>query len=124
MAAIRLNKYNENFIRFLKSIGAKFDPKSREWRISPDKIEEVKSKIREYKVEAEIKPYTTKPIETIKPRVGSIRMNLSKDGRFALIRMNLIANVNDIIELLEGTRKTVRFRILPPRRSKLETKSN
>ncbi|MEM1545186.1 MAG: hypothetical protein QXY40_01655 [Candidatus Methanomethylicia archaeon] len=119
-----MNKYNEDFIRFLKSIGAKFDPKSKEWHVSPDRIEEVKSKIREYKVEAEVKSYTAKPIEAIKLRVGSIRMNLSKDGRFALIRMNLIANVNDIIELLEGTRKTVKFRILPPRRSKLEAKSN
>lgn len=124
MATVKLKRYDEKFIRFLKSIGARFDPGSKEWRIPLDKVKDVTARIKEYGVEAEVKPYRVGSIEAIKPRIGSIRMRLSKDGRYALIRMDLIANVSDIIELLEGSRKTVRFRILPPRKLKLEGKGS
>ena len=49
------------------------------------------------------------------PAEGVIRMRLSKDGRFVLISINLIAFAEDVKQMLEGRRYSVRFRVLPPR---------
>ena len=42
-------------------------------------------------------------------------MRLSWDGRFVLISVNLIAFADDVKRMLDGERRTVRFKILPPR---------
>ena len=46
---------------------------------------------------------------------GDIRLRRSKDGRFVIVSMTLIANSEDIKQLLEGSKSSVRFRVLPPR---------
>ena len=43
-------------------------------------------------------------------------MRLSRDGRFVLISVNLIAFAEDVKKMLDGERRTVKFRMLPPRR--------
>jgi len=45
----------------------------------------------------------------------TVRMRLSRDGRFVIISISLIAFADDIRQLLEGKRKTVKFRLLPPK---------
>jgi len=46
---------------------------------------------------------------------GEIRLRRSRDGRFVLISMNLIAFSEDVKQLLAGEKNSVRFRVLPPR---------
>jgi hypothetical protein len=48
-------------------------------------------------------------------REGDIRLRRSKDGRFVIVSMTLIANTEDIKQLLAGSKTSVRFRVLPPR---------
>jgi len=48
-------------------------------------------------------------------REGEIRLRRSRDGRFVLISMNLIAFSEDVQQLLAGKKDSVRFRVLPPR---------
>ena len=50
------------------------------------------------------------------PAEGTIRMKLSKDGRFVLISVDLLAFAEDVRQMLDGKRRSVRFRVLPPRR--------
>jgi len=50
-------------------------------------------------------------------REGAIRMRMSRDGRFILISIDLLAFTNDVKEMLAGKRRSVRFRVLPPRES-------
>jgi len=44
---------------------------------------------------------------------GAIRMRMSRDGRFILISIDLLAFTNDVKEMLAGKRRSVRFRVLP-----------
>lgn len=46
---------------------------------------------------------------------GEIRLRRSRDGRFVLISMNLIAFASDVQDLLSGAKGSVKFRVLPPR---------
>jgi hypothetical protein len=46
---------------------------------------------------------------------GDIRLRRSRDGRFVLISMNMIAFSKDVEDLMAGTKNSVKFRILPPR---------
>ncbi|MDI9643913.1 MAG: hypothetical protein QFX35_01690 [Candidatus Verstraetearchaeota archaeon] len=48
------------------------------------------------------------------PKEGEIRLRRSRDGRFVLISINLIAFSSDVEDLLKGTKSSVRFRVLPP----------
>lgn len=47
-------------------------------------------------------------------REGEIRLRRSKDGRFVLININLIAFASDVEDLIKGTKTSVKFRVLPP----------
>ncbi|MCQ5377241.1 MAG: hypothetical protein NO516_04225 [Candidatus Methanomethylicia archaeon] len=46
---------------------------------------------------------------------GEIRLRRSRDGRFVLVSMNLIAFASDVQDLLSGAKTSVKFRVLPPR---------
>jgi len=48
-------------------------------------------------------------------REGEIRLRRSRDGRFVLISMNLIAFASDVEDLISGKKDSVKFRLLPPR---------
>lgn len=45
---------------------------------------------------------------------GEIRLRRSRDGRFVLININLIAFSSDVEDLVKGTKSSVKFRVLPP----------
>lgn len=46
---------------------------------------------------------------------GEIRLRRSRDGRFVLISMNMIAFATDVEDLITGRKDSVKFRLLPPR---------
>jgi hypothetical protein len=52
---------------------------------------------------------------TFRAREGDIELTRSKDGRYVLIRINLIANTEDLQQFLVGRETSVKFRVLPPR---------
>jgi hypothetical protein len=131
------SKYNPKFAEYLKSVGGKWDPKSRSWDV-PVAKEEVEAKARELnvqdlKIEAAVEEPTVRgaAMPSIKeavveaqiresaakeaPAEGAIRMKMSRDGRFVLISINLLAFAEDVKQMLEGKRRSVRFRVLPPR---------
>ncbi len=45
---------------------------------------------------------------------GEIRLRRSRDGRFVLINIDLIAFASDVEDLIKGTKTSVKFRVLPP----------
>lgn len=61
------------------------------------------------------KPAAKPPGTTVQAKEGDIRLRRSKDGRFVIVSMTLIANTQELEQLLSGERSSVRFRILPPR---------
>ncbi len=52
---------------------------------------------------------------TFRAREGDIELTRSKDGRYVLVRINLIANTEDLQQFLAGKEPSVKFRVLPPR---------
>jgi hypothetical protein len=118
------SRYDPKFAEYLKSVGGKWDPNARAWEVPDDRVEEVEAKAKELKVQgfrveaagqaatgqAEKAPAKEAPAE------GAIRMKLSKDGRFVLISVDLLAFTEDVRQMLDGKRRSVRFRVLPPRR--------
>lgn len=106
---IKTKKYDERFVEYLKSIKGRWDSERKEWIVSADKLPEIKSKIKELKIESLVE--LPKELESIKE--GRIIMRLSKDKKYALLRINLIAFREDIESLLKGRRSYVRFRVLP-----------
>ena len=109
------SKYHPAFIEYLKSLGGKWDPEAKVWSIPANLVSKVEAKAKELGVQGlEIEL----PQAPAKPAEGAIRMRLSRDGRFVLINVNLIAFAEDVKAMLEGRRKTVRFRILPPQQGK------
>ena len=135
------SRYNPKFAEYLKSIGGKWDPDSRSWDVPDAARQEVEGKARELnvqdlKIEAEgpigepvaeaimeapireapaARATSRAPAAKEAPAEGAIRMKLSKDGRFVLISINLLAFAEDVKQMLEGRRYSVRFRVLPPR---------
>lgn len=61
------------------------------------------------KAEPGVPPQRNSPIKE-----GEIRLRRSKDGRFVLINVNLIAFASDVEDLIKGTKTSVKFRVLPP----------
>lgn len=61
------------------------------------------------KAEPGVPPQRSSPIKE-----GEIRLRRSKDGRFVLININLIAFASDVEDLIKGTKTSVKFRVLPP----------
>ena len=108
------SKYDSRFVEYLKSVGGKWDPQSKTWMVPESRVAEVQAKARELG----IRDFKVMHEATSQPAEGTIRMRLSRDGRFVLISVNLIAFVEDVKAMLDGRRKTVRFRILPPQQGK------
>jgi hypothetical protein len=52
---------------------------------------------------------------TVQVKEGDIRLRRSKDGRFVIMNITLIANSQELQQLISGETTSVRFRILPPR---------
>jgi hypothetical protein len=106
------SRYDSRFVEYLKSIGGKWNPQTKAWTIPENRVAEVEAKARELGVQ----DFKVLREAASQPAEGAIRMNLSKDGRFVLISINLIAFAEDVKRMLEGKRRTVRFRILPLQR--------
>ncbi len=110
---VKTKKYDEKLVEYLKSIKGKWNPDKKEWTISVDKLTDLRSKIKELKLDQYVEIIAPKEVEE-----GRITMKLSKDGKYALLRINLIAFKEDIESLLKGKRTYVRFRVLPYKRAK------
>jgi len=116
------SRYDSRFVDYLKSIGGRWDPQSKTWTVPESRVAEVLAKAKElnvqdFKVQRESSSRAgAQPQASSQPAEGTIRMRLSRDGRFVLISVNLIAFADDVKRMLDGKRRTVRFRILPPRR--------
>ena len=115
------SRYDSRFVEYLKSIGGKWDPQSKTWTVPESRVDEVLAKAKElnvqdFKIQREPPSRTgAQPQASSQPAEGTIRMRLSRDGRFVLISVNLIAFAEDVKKMLDGKRRTVKFRILPPR---------
>ena len=117
---LKSKKYNEKLVEYLKSIGSKWDPKTKTWTVRGIDLDELKNKINELNVTSivEIEEVKEELEEEKLIKEGRIVMRLSKDKRFALLTINLLAFREDIESLLKGRRRTVRFRVLPFKRPK------
>jgi len=110
------SKYDPKFVEFLKSVGAKWDPESRTWDVHESRVKEVEAKAKELGVKGfKVEPEKAAPEKA--PAEGVIRMRLSKDSRFVLISIDMLAFAEDVKQMLDGKRRSVRFRVLPPKRS-------
>ncbi len=49
------------------------------------------------------------------PKEGTITLGKSRDGRYVLMSINLLAFTEDLQKLISGQTSRVRFRVLPPR---------
>jgi len=64
---------------------------------------------------------TTKTTKPQQPRPagqrnqGTIWLGRSKDGRYMIMRINLVAFAEDVQAVLDGTKKGARFRVMMPR---------
>jgi hypothetical protein len=113
------SRYDPKFAEYLKSVGGKWDPNARAWEVPEERVEEVEAKAKELKVQGfkvEAAGQAEKAPAKEAPAEGAIRMKLSKDGRFVLISVDLLAFTEDVRQMLDGKRRSVRFRVLPPRR--------
>jgi len=116
-------KFDENFIAYLKSIGAKWDAQTKTWIVPEIKVSEVEAKAKELNVQKlKIDLKQAGVAQAPKPVEGVIRMRKSKDGRFVLISINLIAFTEDVKQMLDGERENVRFKVLPPMPVQQQTK--
>ena len=115
------SRYNARFIEWLKSVGGTWDPEARVWTIPDDRVAEAKAKAKEFNVE-ELRFEGEKA--PAKQAEATITMRLSRDGRFVLIPVTLMASTSDVKQMLEGKRKSVRFRVLPPRQQYEKTNTH
>ncbi|MEM4143945.1 MAG: hypothetical protein QW445_07410 [Candidatus Bathyarchaeia archaeon] len=122
-------KYNEEFVAFMRELGGKWSAEVKSWRVPAECTEKVKAKAQELGIEVKITEETQGSSgqngngvngnkangvngEKGKAEKGAIWMRRSKDGRFVLVSINLIAFAEDIKALMEGKRKSVRFKVL------------
>ena len=106
------SRYNPEFIKYLKSIGGKWNPEARVWTVPDGKIHEAEAKAKELNVEnLKIESEKSAP----KQAEDTIPMRLSRDGRFVLISATLMAFTEDVKAMFEGKRRAVKFRVLPPK---------
>jgi hypothetical protein len=111
------SRYDPKFAEYLKSVGGKWDPNARAWEVPEERVEEVEAKAKELKVQGfKVEAAGQAEKAPAKEAEGAIRMKLSKDGRFVLISVDLLAFTEDVRQMLDGKRRSVRFRVLPPRR--------
>jgi len=116
MAKVYTPKYHRELVNFLRNVGGHWNAEGKFWAIPDEAVNEVEAKIRELSIDGVRIEVPPKPAE--KPKEGTIRMTLSRDGRFVLINVSLLAFSEDVKQLLEGRRRSVRFRVLPARGSK------
>lgn len=108
---VKTSKYVKELVDYMRSIKAKWDRDEKTWTLDVDNPEAVRREV--LRLDPNARVIIQEPLA---PKEGQIRLRLSKDGRFAIININLLAFREDIQALLEGRRKSVRFRILPPKR--------
>ena len=106
-------QFEEKFIAYLKTTGARWDPQARVWNVPESEVPKIESKAKELKVQ-KLKITRDQATPASKPIEGVIKMRKSQNGRFVLISMNLIAFTEDARQMLDGERQNVRFKVLPP----------
>jgi len=134
-------KYNPELVDWIKqsAVGSRWNPSEKFWDVPDSAIDALKAKAEELGVDLKITETAAaetigRPLEraqyaggagqissaprasgTLQTREGDIRLRKSKDGRFVIISITLIADTQDVEQLISGALPSVKFRILPPR---------
>lgn len=135
-------KYNEELKNYIKSVGGKWDPDTKMWDVPDEAYDDVRYKAMDLGVAlgtavtapagkggaaptptpapasasasaATIKPQQPRPAG--QRNQGTIWLGRSKDGRYMIMRINLVAFAEDVQAVLDGTKKGARFRVMMPR---------
>lgn len=127
------SRYNPELAEYIKSIGGRWNPDIKAWDVPEDSYDDVKYKAMELGVELETRPQKGEQMsktvtsgkfsgssgyDSQKNMQGTIRLRRSRDGRFVMVNINLIAFSEDVEKLLKGEANSVRFRVMRPRPKK------
>jgi len=127
------SRYNPELAEYIKSVGGRWNPEIKAWDVPEDAYDDVKYKAMELGVTLEttaqkigrmggkVSPSTGGEVsarsksDSQKNLQGTIRLRRSRDGRFVMVNINLIAFSEDVEKLLKGEVNSVRFRVMRPR---------
>lgn len=122
------SRYNPQLAEYIKSVGGRWNPELKVWDVPEDAYEDVKYKAMELGVTLETRLQKTEqaiatrkgvstPVgyDAQKSMQGTIRLRRSRDGRFVMVNINLIAFAEDVEKLLKGETDSARFRVMRPR---------
>ena len=130
------SKYNKELVEYIKSVGGKWDPAKRMWEIPDSEYEGVRRKAYSLGVTLSVvrngsgsqapAPSTqpgqggargAAPAQSAAPQrsEGRIWLGRSKDGRFLIMRINLVAFAEDVQAVMSGEKKGARFRVMAAR---------
>lgn len=125
------SKYNPELAEYIKSVGGRWNPEIKAWDVPEDSYEDVKHKAMELGVTLETRGQKGGQVSGVAPSggqtstqsrhnsqknmQGTIRLRRSRDGRFVMVSINLIAFSEDVEKLLKGEINSVRFRVMRPR---------
>jgi hypothetical protein len=127
------SRYNPELAEYIKSVGGRWNPEIKAWDVPEDAYDDVKYKAMELGITLETPaqkigragvkvspgtggevPAQSRP-DSQKNMQGTIRLRRSRDGRFVMVNINLIAFSEDVEKLLKGEVNSVRFRVMRPR---------
>jgi len=133
-------KYNEELKNYVKSVGGKWDPDAKAWDIPDEAYDDVRYKAMDLGVDlstyvgrkredASAPARSPAPTPSQVPenaqrkrtgtpstgRQGTIFLGRSKDGRYMIMRINLVAFAEDVQAVLDGTKRGAKFRVMMPR---------
>lgn len=117
------SRYNPELAEYIKSVGGRWNPEIKAWEVPEDSYEDVRYKAMELGVTLEtptqkgglIGGALTPSGERRGNMQGTIRLRRSRDGRFVMVNINLIAFSEDVEKLLKGEVNSVKFRVMRPR---------
>ena len=125
------SKYNPELAEYIKSVGGRWNPEVKAWDVPEDSYDDVKYKAMELGVTLEThnqkggqvggfvsskgQVMAQNRYNTRENTQGTIRLRRSRDGRFVMVNINLIAFSEDVEKLLKGELNSVRFRVMRPR---------
>ncbi|MEM3675050.1 MAG: hypothetical protein QXG08_06225 [Candidatus Methanomethyliaceae archaeon] len=137
------SKYNQELVEYIKSVGGKWHPDRKAWEIPDEEYDGVRYKANSLGITLTVMrncapgPGSLQataaqgqggargvaPAESAAPRrEGRIWLGRSRDGKYLIMRINLLAFAEDVQAVLNGTKKGARFRVMPARR-KLQTRA-
>ncbi|MEM3432613.1 MAG: hypothetical protein QXP27_00350 [Candidatus Methanomethyliaceae archaeon] len=119
------SKYNEEFIKYIKNVGGKWNPELKAWDVPEDSYDAVRYKANDLGIELRTIVSQSQqnkgsgargvaPAESAaSQKEGRIWLGRSRDGKYLIMRINLLAFAEDVQAVLNGTKKGARFRVMP-----------